>query len=311
MFWGYTGGSVYRRVVDMLHALLHRKLDESIPEPQRLEDALTSTVFGTLVCVDAWVTLARWMGVNYALRDGCESDLEGECWFWPRLAFAEPDAVLRIGDTLIVVEAKLRSGLHHLAMPEGKEARIGDQLVRQYDSIQTPPASRGRYAELLERAIRDCRLIQVVVVDARRMRRARREYEESRARLPADAALRLVTWQSLFRLLTDPALSSRRWGADLRAYLELSGLDTFEGVGRRLDPPNAVGCLWSWRSQRAAIGLRRAVLGLPDTPRLTGLRLWSPRTGPAVQRGWARAIHPAIVNGLASERVLGWRGLVQ
>lgn len=30
----------------MLEALLHRTLDESIDEPQRLEDALTSTVFG-------------------------------------------------------------------------------------------------------------------------------------------------------------------------------------------------------------------------------------------------------------------------
>ena len=32
----------------MLHAVLHHKLDETTPEPQRLEDALTSTVFGTL-----------------------------------------------------------------------------------------------------------------------------------------------------------------------------------------------------------------------------------------------------------------------
>ena len=32
----------------MLHAVLHHKLDETTPEPQRLEDAITSTVFGTL-----------------------------------------------------------------------------------------------------------------------------------------------------------------------------------------------------------------------------------------------------------------------
>ena len=37
----------------MLHAVLHHKLDETTPEPQRLEDALTSTVFGTLVMTDA------------------------------------------------------------------------------------------------------------------------------------------------------------------------------------------------------------------------------------------------------------------
>jgi len=38
----------------MLHALLHGKLDEAEPMPQRFEDVLTSTVFGTLVFAEAW-----------------------------------------------------------------------------------------------------------------------------------------------------------------------------------------------------------------------------------------------------------------
>ena len=33
----------------MLHAFLHGKIDESLPELDRREDALTSTVFGALV----------------------------------------------------------------------------------------------------------------------------------------------------------------------------------------------------------------------------------------------------------------------
>ena len=45
----------------MLHAVLHHKLDETTPEPQRLEDALTSTVFGTLVMTDACDVLAAWL----------------------------------------------------------------------------------------------------------------------------------------------------------------------------------------------------------------------------------------------------------
>ena len=45
----------------MLHAVLHHKLDETTPEPQRLEDALTSTVFGTLVMTDATGVLAAWL----------------------------------------------------------------------------------------------------------------------------------------------------------------------------------------------------------------------------------------------------------
>ena len=35
-----------RLLRNMLHAVLHGKLDESLLEPDRLEDALTSTVFG-------------------------------------------------------------------------------------------------------------------------------------------------------------------------------------------------------------------------------------------------------------------------
>ena len=47
----------------MLHALLHGKLQESNPEPERLEDALTSAVFGTLIWVEAWDVL---IGVAWA-----------------------------------------------------------------------------------------------------------------------------------------------------------------------------------------------------------------------------------------------------
>ena len=93
----------------MLHALLHRKLDESIPEPQRLEDALTSTVFGALVWMEAWDTLTQWLALPHSAATAGSSN---GCWFWPRLAFAEPDVVLHMGNVLVVVEAKSRSGRH-------------------------------------------------------------------------------------------------------------------------------------------------------------------------------------------------------
>ena len=43
----------------MLHSVPHGKLDESLPEPDRLKDALTSTVFGALVWTGSWDLLAR------------------------------------------------------------------------------------------------------------------------------------------------------------------------------------------------------------------------------------------------------------
>src|SRR5206468_3570724 len=98
----------------MLHALLHHKLDELIPEPQRREDALTSAAFGTLVLVNAWDMLARWLGVS----DDQPVSANSDCWFWPRLAFAEPDVVLRLGGSLVVVEAKYRSGRNDLVPAE-------------------------------------------------------------------------------------------------------------------------------------------------------------------------------------------------
>lgn len=213
----------------MLHAVLHGKLDELTPEPQRLEDALTSTVFGTLVSAEAWHVLALWLGLQGAVD---EAKLVGnDCWFWPRLAFAEPDVVLRIGDVLVVIEAKLRSGRNDLAIQPEVEENAGDQLLRQYKCIATPPDARVRYTDELESAISERRhLVQVFAVDARQ-RLLRKEVEESRRRLPDGADLRLITWQSLYALLN--RTGQARWTKDLRAYLERLGLDTFEGIARR------------------------------------------------------------------------------
>jgi len=176
----------------MLHAVLHGKLEETIPEPQRLEDALTSSVFGTLMWLDAWDVLARWLGVPF---DDCPGNGElssRECWLWPRMAFAEPDVVLRLGNTLVVIEAKYGSDRHDLIAAsddDDDDKDRCDQIVRQYRCIAEPLSHRVLYAEPIEQAIRECRLMQVFLVDARRQRRARRELEQSKALLPTEASL--------------------------------------------------------------------------------------------------------------------------
>ncbi len=231
----------------MLHALLHHKLDELTPEPQRREDALTSTIFGTLVLLNAWHVLAHWLGVGSELSTSDPSNTD--CWFWPRLAFAEPDVVLRLGSSLVIVEAKYGSGLTDLVPSEEENVDLCDQLVRQYKSITTHLDERVRYAETLERAIAECRLIQLFIIDARRQRRAQREWEESKGRLPPEADLRIITWQDLFRVLRDQKILQERWPRDLRSYLQLCGLDTFEGIGRNLIGPEDIIHIRLWREQ--------------------------------------------------------------
>ncbi len=148
---------------NMLHAVLHGKLDESLPEPDRLEDALTSTVFGALVWTGSWDLLARW------LRVGVSGDNDGtfagrwDCWFWPRMAFAEPDVLLRLDGALVVVEAKYRSDRHDVAVDVTGDPNCGDQLVRQFRSITTPSEERMQYAESIEQAIRRCQLVLVML----------------------------------------------------------------------------------------------------------------------------------------------------
>jgi hypothetical protein len=261
----------------MLHAILRGKLDELTPEPQRLEDALTSTVFGTLVWLDQWDLLARWLlgAAHCCPVDGHSADNHA-IWFWPRLAGAvEPDVVLRLGSTLLVVEAKYRSGRHDRAAREDDQAdQVRDQLLRQNRCVTTPIEGRIRYAEPIEAAISACRLVQIVVANARR-RRALEEYRESAAHLPG---LRFATWQELFRLLTAPALSDLRWTADLKAYLEHTALAPFEALGRRLAPALDAQVIRRWCAVRSASGFRKAVVEAALTGRV---RKWRGRGMPS------------------------------
>lgn len=258
----------------MLHALLHGKLDPTVAEPNRLEDALTSTVFGTLAIVDAWGLIEDWLGVPASATPARE---EHECWFWPRLAGGvEPDVILRIGNTLVVVEAKYRSGRHDLSLDEDDE-RPADQIVRQYQAVSPPHDNRSAYPDLLERAVHDCELVQAFVVDARRMRRARRERDESLALLPAGATLRLVTWQELYRLL-EGGSSITRWAAALMAYLRGCGLASFRGIRRNLAGASDLESLAGWRPlplDPIAPAVRESAALLAQ-PSINALRLWRP-----------------------------------
>lgn len=288
----------------MLHALLHNKLDELIPEPQRREDALTSAAFGTLVLVDAWDILARWLRVSE--QPASTAGLwNSNCWFWPRLAFAEPDVVLRLGDFLVVVEAKYRSGRNDLVAAEEGDADLCDQLVRQHRSITEPVDSRVRYAEPIEHAIAECRLVQVFVSDSRRHRRARREWEESKRRLPLEAILRFVTWQDLFKLLNDPQVLQNRWAMDLCSYLQVCGLDSFEGIGRHLAGPEDLTRIRQWREQDDYGRWQHAVAPLFTGRKIAGLKGWRSLTKETATGRWVHGIDHRVI-GSARNAIVGW-----
>jgi hypothetical protein len=240
----------------VLHALLHGKLDESVPEPQRLEDALTSTVFGTLVWVNAWNTLTRWLRVpplSEPENPACSA------WFWPRLAFSEPDVLLRLGKTLIVVEAKYRSGRHdRMALNAEAELSLCNQLELQHRCIATPRDRRRPYEVELEHAIQECELVHAFVVDRRRLRRATRELEEAKLLLP-ETRFHLVTWQELWSSLSQDAARTARWAIDLLAYLQLTGLDAFSGVTHPEASPEFLISVARWRAPSDRRELRAAL----------------------------------------------------
>ncbi|MCH8851371.1 MAG: hypothetical protein IID41_01825 [Planctomycetes bacterium] len=226
----------------MLHALLHHKLDETTPEPQRLEDALTSTVFGTMVMVEAADVLAAWLSRARRIDDSrtpVEGPLNG-VWFWPQLALAEPDVIIQLGDRLFVIEAKLQSGKADLQGGMEDPGHIADQLQREWVSLGPDYASRARCDRDLSEAIASCAHTLVYVVDGRRLRRATREFTESARLLSADADLRLLTWQSLHEHLARQSSARCRWRDLLSQYLQDRGLHGFDGFAdqRRKRPFN-------------------------------------------------------------------------
>lgn len=300
----------------MLHALLHRKLDHTIPEPQRFEDALTSTAFGALVLVEAWDTLARWLKVESPSRESLSATGPYECWFWPRLGGVEPDVVVRLGDTLVVVEAKYWSDRHDVEVKtqegaiEEQEVKPSDQLVRQYEAFTTPPDRRVPYFEALELAIRQCRLKQVFLVNSRKLTRARKEERESRKKLPREARLELVTWQQLFRLLGGAHLRRSRWAVDLRWYLIRTELDTFEGIERNLPHRDVVRATGGWRMPQKEVGawqpVVERVLGFP----VGALRGWFLSSRSADEGRIARVLDYDVLLG-AAEAIAHWRATAE
>jgi hypothetical protein len=286
----------------MLHALLHGQLDEFNPRPERFEDALTSTVFGAIFWAEDWALLGKWLDIPPSSSQRIPAI---EYWFWPRLGSVEPDVVFRLGNVLVVVEAKYRSDRHDKAAKPEEDDGVGDQLVLQYESIALPVSQRKQYAEAIECAIRECQLIQLYVVDAGRQR-ARREIDQSKQRLPPNAILRLVTWQLLSRVLNDHNALNQGWRSDLAEYLRRCGLEVFSGFSRRRSPGGELSQIldWSIRSAYPRLQFQNAFKPEPVQPEM--LLRWS-LPGGVAEFGFRRAFSNELLEGTAQCVILSWR----
>jgi hypothetical protein len=233
-------------------AVLHGKLDETIPEPQRREDALTSTIFGTLMMVDARHLLAEWIssaiGIDRSPLGRITAESQFDCWFWPRLREAEPDLLMRMDDRLFVIEAKFGAGKHDLSISVdgGDDQRVTDQLRREWLAVQRDRASESGYPPAIRAAIAKCQTTLLYVVNRRASHRAWKDLRESAKGLPPDADLRILAWQELYCLLN--CRSMDRWMTDLVRYIEMVELDAFVGFGRRPLDATTGRQLLIWRS---------------------------------------------------------------
>jgi hypothetical protein len=288
----------------MLHAVLRGKLDPANPEPQNLEDALTSTVFGTLALAGAWRTLAAWLGIEDLV--GVAADTEPRLWFWPQLAGVEPDVLISFGATLVSIEAKYRSNRHDVAaMNVGGEDRAVDQLRRQYDAIALPVHRRRRYSEPIEEAIAQREgLVQVFLVDARRRRRAAREYDESKSLLPIGADLRFATWQELYRFLVTAQPGPERWRTDLKSYFDLLLLDTFVGIKTNLASAAESGTLQRWRTEGQVARFADTVQAFIWSHGAKAIHAWQYEAA-TVEAHWT--FDGAVIDGSCARVLSHWR----
>lgn len=185
------------RACDVLYAENNGKLVPDGSEHERAEDVLTSTVWGTLFLTGAWDLVIEWLK---AARDeqgrgvdlGPSDDEPPWFRFWPRLGRVEPDLLLRLGSTLVLIEAKYLSGKSGAGYDEEGDSR--DQLVLQWRSILPTSAVAALYPDGVRDVLAATTSRSVVyLVRARAARKAEMELEASRERLPPDARLYLLT----------------------------------------------------------------------------------------------------------------------
>ncbi len=116
---------------------------------------------------------------------------------------AEPDVVVRLGSTLVLVEAKYDAKMGGASTAQGQDGPPVNQLCREWRALQ-PAAVSPRYPARLRALVADpsqSRALVYLVRGAQRTRSAR-ELAASRAQEPGSRMF-LITWEDLHRVLAN------------------------------------------------------------------------------------------------------------
>jgi hypothetical protein len=223
-------------------------------------------------------------------------------WFWPRLAGAEPDLVVRIGSLLVIIEAKYHSGKSgkgsSATATGGDEGHDGkDQLVREWRAC-SPEAARSSYPEALCGAIGSCDRVLIYLVQRRRQARERQAVEQSLKQEPG-ARMYILTWEDLDEVLATQG--GAPWMAELRMYLHRRRLTAFRGFDATIEAAITYPKLTAYRYAPSRSGADLGGAFTPDAlPSLKRLASWRGRdVRTAFTSGWARIARPAALEGLS------------
>ena len=225
------------KIARVLHAEIHGKLGRDALEHERIEDALTSSVWGTLFVADAWEVVHEWVARarDVAGNRAPPTDLVSEdhwYYFWPRLHEAEPDLLVRIGAVLFVIEIKYGARLSGVGVDEA--GMVQDQLARQWRSVAPDQEHIHHYPrEIREEIQKTTRRCVVYLVSARAAARSSREIIGSSALVP-DAPILLLFWEELHAILLDRVRTApnhgQQWTHELLKLLERRDLRAYAGV---------------------------------------------------------------------------------
>jgi hypothetical protein len=138
----------------------------------------------------------------------------------------------------------------------------------------------------------------------------RGEYEESKLRLPPNATLNLVTWQSLSRVLNFNSAVNQGWRSDLAGYLRLCGLDIFCGFSRWRPLESELLHIrdWSMRTTHPRLQFQSAFK--PESVQPAMLLRWN-LPGGVAEFNLRRAFSHELLEGTAQPAIFSWRSQAQ
>ncbi|RKG66348.1 hypothetical protein D7V80_20125 [Corallococcus sp. CA054B] len=224
----------------MLAAELHGKLGDGTNARDRMEDVLTSSVFGLLRCMESPDLLVTWLGESRSAVDGAGRLVTGavhsaDIHLWPRLRTRELDVLVLLrgplGLHVIGIECKYASGKSNASVDdtgddEQHTAGSSDQLAYYMDALAADALQSRPYRP---EEVRRRSLLYLTAHAAMPREDLEASWKARREHSAID--LHWLPWRELAPLLPQDSQTHclPRLLAELRQVLERRGLATFTG----------------------------------------------------------------------------------